>query len=115
MENRITQLVDTIGCSRDDAKSHWKFNKQVYGEERAADTALYSGKEWETLQLLSDAKLQAILNPPRSVNKSSDKCRKCGENNVMYQEIQMRSIDEPATVFFQCSNYKCKATWRVDP
>lgn len=38
------------------------------------------------------------------------KCKKCGSNNVMSQNIQDRSADEPASVYSQCIS--CKFKWR---
>ena len=38
------------------------------------------------------------------------KCEKCGNNEAWFQEIQIRSADEPATLFFCCT--KCKNKWR---
>jgi len=44
------------------------------------------------------------------VNKTEAKCENCGHNEAYYQELQIRSADEPATLFFMC--VKCKHQWR---
>ena len=44
------------------------------------------------------------------VNKTEAICEKCGHNQAYFNEIQIRSADEPATLFYQCIN--CKHQWR---
>lgn len=39
-----------------------------------------------------------------------EKCPKCGGREAMWQMIQTRGTDEPATRFFRC--LKCGHTWR---
>ncbi|EAY09943.1 hypothetical protein TVAG_482170 [Trichomonas vaginalis G3] len=43
-------------------------------------------------------------------NKTQARCDKCGHNEAFFTEIQIRSADEPATLFFKCC--KCGNTWR---
>lgn len=43
-------------------------------------------------------------------NKTEAKCEKCGHNEAFFNEIQIRSADEPATLFYCCC--KCKYRWR---
>ena len=38
------------------------------------------------------------------------KCHKCGNRNISYTQIQIRSADEPMTVFYNCLT--CGASWR---
>ena len=33
-------------------------------------------------------------------------------NTVTYYSLQTRSLDEPSTTFFICTNPKCKNTWK---
>jgi len=37
-------------------------------------------------------------------------CEKCGYHQAYFNEIQIRSADEPATLFFKC--VKCGNQWR---
>ena len=37
-------------------------------------------------------------------------CPKCGHTAAYFMEVQTRSADEPATLFFRCE--KCKHNWR---
>lgn len=38
------------------------------------------------------------------------KCKNCGKNTVTFLEIQSRSADEGASVFYSCTN--CLAHWK---
>lgn len=37
-------------------------------------------------------------------------CTKCENNKAQYHEMQTRSADEPATIFYKCT--KCGYTWK---
>ena len=37
-------------------------------------------------------------------------CSKCENNKAYYKEIQIRSADEPTTIFYRCT--KCEFEWR---
>ena len=37
-------------------------------------------------------------------------CPKCGHGEAYYNEVQTRSADEPATLFFRCC--KCHHNWK---
>jgi DNA-directed RNA polymerase subunit M/transcription elongation factor TFIIS len=39
------------------------------------------------------------------------KCRRCHKREIVYRELQTRSADEPASLFFMCLN--CGNTWRI--
>ena len=43
-------------------------------------------------------------------NKTTVKCEKCGHDEAFFTEIQIRSADEPSTIFYCCC--KCKYRWR---
>ena len=43
-------------------------------------------------------------------DESGIKCRDCGKNTVTYLEVQTRSADEGASVFYSCTN--CLAHWK---
>lgn len=54
------------------------------------------------------------LNPNASqdVVPGTEKCPKCKGNRVHMKEIQTRSADEGATLFFRCADPKCGKTWK---
>eukprot|EP01125_Pyxidicula_operculata_P006988 TRINITY_DN2391_c0_g1_i2.p1 TRINITY_DN2391_c0_g1~~TRINITY_DN2391_c0_g1_i2.p1 ORF type:complete len:108 (+),score=13.27 TRINITY_DN2391_c0_g1_i2:131-454(+) len=41
---------------------------------------------------------------------SSAVCQQCGHHGAHYHEIQLRSADEPATIFFNCE--QCNFKWK---
>jgi DNA-directed RNA polymerase III subunit RPC11 len=43
-------------------------------------------------------------------NKVEVRCEKCGHYEAYFTEVQMRSADEPATLFYCCVS--CKHNWR---
>mmetsp|Transcript_59026 Transcript_59026/g.118501 ORF Transcript_59026/g.118501 Transcript_59026/m.118501 type:complete len:105 (-) Transcript_59026:253-567(-) len=43
--------------------------------------------------------------------KTEHSCDKCGHNEAAYKEMQLRSADEPMSVFYMCM--KCLAVERV--
>jgi DNA-directed RNA polymerase III subunit RPC11 len=43
-------------------------------------------------------------------NKINAKCEKCGHNEAYMNEVQIRSADEPTTLFFVCCS--CRHNWR---
>jgi DNA-directed RNA polymerase subunit M/transcription elongation factor TFIIS len=59
-----------------------------------------------------DVKVQAVknINVDDLVEEGAVSCRKCGCNKVQRTELQTRSSDESATLFFRCT--KCKARWK---
>ena len=40
------------------------------------------------------------------------KCGKCGYHEAFFKEMQTRSADEPATLFFKCANKQCGFQWK---
>ncbi|KFM27497.1 DNA-directed RNA polymerase III subunit RPC10 [Auxenochlorella protothecoides] len=45
-----------------------------------------------------------------NVQKTDVTCPKCTYHQAYFMEIQIRSADEPATLFFKC--VQCAAQWR---
>ena len=48
---------------------------------------------------------------PRSCLVAAN-CGKCGNDHAYYQQLQIRSADEPMTTFFKCT--ACGMRWRED-
>ena len=42
------------------------------------------------------------------------KCGKCGHPNAYFKELQIRSADEGATLFFKCANKTCSFQWNTN-
>ena len=68
--------------------------------DRAAREARFAKMLQEKYDELEDREFQSIVH-----------CRKCGSDNVSWEEKQTRSADEGATVFCVCM--KCKTRWVV--
>eukprot|EP01086_Lenisia_limosa_P014389 TRINITY_DN44828_c0_g1_i1.p1 TRINITY_DN44828_c0_g1~~TRINITY_DN44828_c0_g1_i1.p1 ORF type:complete len:120 (+),score=24.84 TRINITY_DN44828_c0_g1_i1:162-521(+) len=41
-------------------------------------------------------------------------CPKCGHEEARYYTLQLRSVDEGATVFYECDNSSCGQKWSVN-
>jgi len=39
-------------------------------------------------------------------------CESCGHKEAYFKQIQIRSADEPMTIFYKCTNKKCGHKWR---
>lgn len=46
----------------------------------------------------------------RVAARAAAQCPKCGNGEAYYNEVQTRSADEPATLFFRC--VKCHHNWK---
>eukprot|EP00892_Ulva_mutabilis_P000818 jgi/Ulvmu1/10737/UM068_0025.1 len=47
-----------------------------------------------------------------NAQKAEVRCGNCEHNEAYFLEIQIRSADEPATIFYRCTH--CAARWRDD-
>lgn len=55
---------------------------------------------------------QRPLALPGAHNLPTADCPKCGYEEAFFLQIQTRSADEPATLFFRCANItQCNARW----
>ena len=70
---------------------------RIYSE-RQARTLRFERMLQEKYEALDDEKFQAIV-----------RCRRCGSEDVSWEEKQTRSADEGATVFCVCTT--CKNRW----
>jgi DNA-directed RNA polymerase III subunit RPC11 len=47
-----------------------------------------------------------------TTTKPTAKCDKCGNTKAYFLQIQIRSADEPMTLFFRCTKVGCHHQWR---
>ncbi|XP_044005234.1 DNA-directed RNA polymerase III subunit RPC10 [Aphidius gifuensis] len=47
-----------------------------------------------------------------NVDSTDEPCPKCYHPRAFYMQIQTRSADEPATIFYRCCNFQCSHNWR---
>ncbi|KAE9445759.1 hypothetical protein C3L33_22347, partial [Rhododendron williamsianum] len=45
---------------------------------------------------------------------STANCPNCGHGKAVFQQLQIRSADEPMSTFYLCLNEKCGHQWRED-
>ncbi|KAL7477928.1 hypothetical protein ACHAW6_003718 [Cyclotella cf. meneghiniana] len=70
--------------------------------DRPAPLWAKSDKEQVALRNLSEPKRMVVEEP----------CVKCGAPEVGFYTVQLRSVDEGQTVFYECP--KCSCTWSVN-
>ena len=64
-------------------------------------------KEFTSYNFYENNKSETIMGEKEiweNVSKTDATCRKCENDKAYFKEIQIRSADEPATLFFKCSN-----------
>ena len=47
-----------------------------------------------------------------NVSKTDISCPKCSFDKAYFKQIQIRSADEPSTLFYKCANLECAFDWR---
>ena len=61
---------------------------------------------------VSDSCLQECRKFLKSGKNAGFQCRKCKKTTVKYAMKQVRSPDEPMTIFYTCKNPDCRFEWR---
>ncbi len=109
-----------------------KFNNDLYinllstfvttlvdkGLKHAYDNLLNSKFSWnhpefEEIKSYEDKEVAKRLRPIK-IEEGIYTCKKCGGKHTQSYEIQMRRADEPATVFIECVNPKCRNKWKIN-
>ncbi len=67
---------------------------------------------WSQITQVDNDDLQIIEEPIHVSSESLIKCRKCGAN-TNFSQSQTRSGDEAMTVFIECKNPSCRASYRL--
>jgi transcription elongation factor S-II len=86
------------------------------GEVKSQDVAFMTHQEFapEKWSELIDKKTKRDDSKFKEVQQSSTNlyaCKKCGSRNCSYYELQIRSADEPATIFLTCID--CGKRWKI--
>ena len=87
--------------------------KQTF-EDLSNNTSKYG---WDNLifneiSQYEDKEVSKILRPVK-IMEGIYTCTKCGGKHTQSYELQIRSSDEPATVFIECANPKCRNKWKI--
>ncbi|KAK9791406.1 hypothetical protein WJX73_008287 [Symbiochloris irregularis] len=69
-----------------------QMSKAMYMQQKEVDDVLGGADAWKNVQ------------------KTDVTCPKCSHPRAFFQEIQTRSADEPATLFFRCEG--CAHQWK---
>lgn len=48
----------------------------------------------------------------KNVDQTEIVCPKCEHNRAYFMQIQIRSADEPMSIFYRCCNVQCAHQWR---
>mmetsp|Transcript_21247 Transcript_21247/g.67267 ORF Transcript_21247/g.67267 Transcript_21247/m.67267 type:complete len:111 (+) Transcript_21247:105-437(+) len=65
--------------------------------------------------LLENKKVDDVLGGEdawKNVDKTEASCSACGASEAYFMQIQIRSADEPASIFYKCINVSCGYRWR---
>lgn len=78
-------------------------DRTTYSNPRPTPLWAKSPEEQQHHQQQSQDVVRATIEEP---------CVKCGHGEVGYYTVQLRSVDEGATVFYECP--KCQHTWSIN-
>mmetsp|Transcript_1830 Transcript_1830/g.4059 ORF Transcript_1830/g.4059 Transcript_1830/m.4059 type:complete len:120 (+) Transcript_1830:236-595(+) len=107
-----TLSVDGSGAVRCSI-CHYSTNLSQYSKEDLPSRTTTSADRSVPLWAKSDEEQAALKNqgePKRMVVE--EPCPKCGAPEVGFYTLQLRSVDEGQTVFYECP--QCSYTWSVN-
>ena len=70
-----------------------KMKAYKFYENKQVDSVLGGKESWE------------------NVEQTNVVCPKCSNGKAYFKQIQIRSADEPATLFYKCTNVDCNHQW----
>ncbi|KAI6243731.1 DNA-directed RNA polymerase subunit [Aphelenchoides fujianensis] len=59
--------------------------------------------------------LDEVLGGPsawENAEITEEQCPRCAHTKAYFMQIQTRSADEPATIFYRCANNECTYRWK---
>lgn len=112
---RATLKVDASGSIECDI-CPYRSNLDEMSPWRLPSGTTYSADRPVPLWAKTDAE-QAALKKASTKDQHTrqtieEACIKCGHPEVGYYTVQLRSVDEGQTVFYECPN--CKHTWSIN-
>lgn len=75
---------------------------------RVTSRTYFTGKLTDTHIVTTEAAYAGL-------ESTEERCPKCSHPRAYVKQIQIRSADEPMTLFYKCCDHACGHTWRVDP
>ena len=109
---RATLKVDGTGLIQCDVCS---YTSNLSDMDELPSTTTYSMDRPIPIWAKSDAEQQALRQQSSAETSRAtidEPCIKCGTREVGYYTVQLRSVDEGQTVFYECP--KCKYTWSIN-
>jgi DNA-directed RNA polymerase III subunit RPC11 len=75
---------------------------------------LKSFKSFKKTKIFTPKKVDDMLSKEdyKNVDQTSVTCPKCEHGKAYFMMIQIRSADEPSTIFYKCCS--CEYDWRGD-
>ncbi|CAO3616205.1 unnamed protein product [Cunninghamella blakesleeana] len=93
VQNDGGQMFYCQTCPYQYAISH-KLTTRKLLERKEVDDVLGGAKAWE------------------NVDSTEATCPKCEHERAYFMQIQIRSADEPSSIFYKCCNDECEYQWR---
>ena len=107
---RATLIVDGTGKVECQVCA---FESHLRDYDELPSTTTYSSDRPVPLWAKSDAEQAALKKSKEPVRATIEEpCIRCGHQEVGYYTVQLRSVDEGQTVFYECPN--CKHTWSIN-
>ena len=82
-------------------------------EELMNDKLGWNHSTFEEIKLAEEKEINKRLKPVE-IKEGIYTCKKCGGKRTQSYEVQLRRADEPATVFIECVNPKCRNKWSIN-
>jgi len=95
-----------------------KVTSEATLERKVVDDVLGGPDAWKNADQTEGARAlpatttSCCAPQPASAPLSAANCAKCGNDRAYYQQLQIRSADEPMTTFYKCTS--CGLRWRED-
>jgi DNA-directed RNA polymerase subunit M/transcription elongation factor TFIIS len=86
--------------------------KQAY-ESLVENTLQWSHPIFKDIKDYEDKEVAKRLKPIE-IKEGIYQCTKCKGKRTQSYEVQLRRADEPATVFIECVNPKCRHKWSIN-
>jgi DNA-directed RNA polymerase I subunit RPA12 len=116
---RSTLKVDKTGdiacnvCPYESNLNNMMGSNNGSGLSQLPTSITYSADRPTPLWAKTDKEQAALKQTSEPTRATIDEpCIKCGHEPVGYYTVQLRSVDEGQTVFYECSN--CKHTWSIN-
>jgi len=104
----LRDIVGMIGCLKDPYELKLKDILDMLKKKKLGFNSFYYDDIRETVK-----KEIKKLQLPIEVAEGVFECPKCKGKLTQSYQLQLRSADEPATIFVNCVNKTCKYKWRI--